>query len=189
MEKTIFAYTEQLLTNPYRAMKKIIFTWMLMLVAALAVNAQTLTGRQWCTVLNDEDGQGIAVALTFEKNGSCEMLIAAQQEMKEDGVPITLIAAVTVPGSYKRDGSNLNNQFNNGKAKVEVDYEIKGMDAKTKALLNKQIKGEISTLKSEFKKVLLDGMPKMDNLKIVTLESKKLVLKNDDDQEIPFFIE
>ena len=170
-------------------MKKIIFTWMLMLVAALAVNAQTLTGRQWCTVLNDEDGQGIAVALTFEKNGSCEMLIAAQQEMKEDGVPITLIAAVTVPGSYKRDGSNLNNQFNNGKAKVEVDYEIKGMDAKTKALLNKQIKGEISTLKSEFKKVLLDGMPKMDNLKIVTLESKKLVLKNDDDQEIPFFIE
>ena len=189
MEKTIFAYTEQLLTNPYRAMKKIIFTWMLMLVAALAVNAQTLTGRQWCTVLNDEDGQGIAVALTFEKNGSCEMLIAAQQEMKEDGVPITLIAAVTVPGSYKRDGSNLNNQFNNGKAKVEVDYEIKGMDAKTKALLNKQIKGEISTLKSEFKKVLLDGMPKMDNLKIVTLESKKLVLKNDDDQEIPFFVE
>ena len=170
-------------------MKKIIFTWMLMIVAALAVNAQTLTGRQWCTVLNDEDGQGIAVALTFEKNGSCEMLIAAQQEMKEDGVPITLIAAVTVPGSYKRDGSNLNNQFNNGKAKVEVDYEIKGMDAKTKALLNKQIKGEISTLKSEFKKVLLDGMPKMDNLKIVTLESKKLVLKNDDDQEIPFFVE
>ena len=170
-------------------MKKIIFTWMLMLVAALAVNAQILTGRQWCTVLNDEDGQGIAVALTFEKNGSCEMLIAAQQEMKEDGVPITLIAAVTVPGSYKRDGSNLNNQFNNGKAKVEVDYEIKGMDAKTKALLNKQIKGEISTLKSEFKKALLDGMPKMDNLKIVTLESKKLVLKNDDDQEIPFFVE
>ena len=170
-------------------MKKTLFTWILLLVTALAVHAQSLTGRQWCTVLNDEDGQGIAVALTFEKNGSCEMLIAAQQEMKEDGVPITLIAAVTVPGSYKRDGSNLNNQFNNGKAKVEVDYEIKGMDAKTKALLNKQIKGEISTLKSEFKKVLLDGMPKMDNLKIVTLERKKLVLKNDDDQEIPFYDE
>ena len=170
-------------------MKKTLFTWILLLVTALAVHAQSLTGRQWCTVLNDEDGQGIAVALTFEKNGSCEMLIAAQQEMKEDGVPITLIAAVTVPGSYKRDGNDLNNQFNNGKAKVEVDYEIKGMDAKTKALLNKQIKGEISTLKSEFKKVLLDGMPKMDNLKIVTLERKKLVLKNDDDQEIPFYDE
>ena len=46
-----------------------------MLVTALAVNAQNLVGKQWCTVLNDEDGQGIAVALTFEKNGTCEMLI------------------------------------------------------------------------------------------------------------------
>ena len=138
-------------------MKKIIFTWLLMLVTALAVNAQNLTGRQWCTVLNDEDGEGIA--------------------------------AVTVPGTYKLDGKDLNNQFNNGKAKVEVDYEIKGMDAKTKALLNKQIKGELNTLKAEFKKGLLGGMPKMDNLKIVKLESKKLVLKNDDNQEIPFYDE
>ena len=162
---------------------------MLLLVTALAVQAQTLTGRQWCTVLNDEDGQGIAVALTFEKNGTCEMLIATQQDMKEDGVPINLIAAVTVPGTYNRDGNNLNTQFNNGKAKVDVDYEIKGMDAKTKSLLNKQIKGEIASLKSEFKKVLLDGMPKMNNLKIVSFAAKKLVVKNDDNQEIPFYDE
>ena len=160
-----------------------------MLVTALAVNAQNLVGKQWCTVLNDEDGEGVAVALTFEKNGSCEMLIAAQQEMKEDGVPITLIAAVTVPGTYNLDGNDLNNQFNNGKAKVDVDYEIKGMDAKTKSLLNKQIKGELNTLKAEFKKGLLGGMPKMDNLKIVKLESKQLVVKNSDNQEIPFYAE
>ena len=170
-------------------MKKIIFTLMLTLATALAVNAQNLVGKQWCTVLNDEDGEGIAVALTFEKNGSCEMLIAAQQEIKEDGVPITLIAAVTVPGTYNLDGKDLNNQFNNGKAKVDVDYEIKGMDAKTKSLLNKQIKGELSTLRAEFKKALLGGMPKMDNLKIIKFESKQLVVKNSDNQEIPFYAE
>ena len=83
----------------------------------------------------------------------------------------------------------MNTQFNNGKAKVDVDYEIKGMDAKTKSLLDKQIKGEISTLKAEFKKVLLGGMPKMDHLKIVKLENKQLVVKNDDNQEIPFYVE
>ena len=138
-------------------MKKIIFTWLLMLVTALAVNAQNLVGRQWCTVLNDEDGEGIA--------------------------------AVTVPGTYKLDGKDLNNQFNNGKAKVDVDYEIKGMDAKTKALLDKQIKGEIRSLKQEFKQVLLGGMPKMDRLKIVKLDSKRLVVKNEDNQEIPFYAE
>ena len=170
-------------------MKKIIFTLILTLATALVVNAQNLVGKQWCTVLNDEDGEGIAVALTFEKNGSCEMLIAAQQEMKEDGVPITLIAAVTVPGTYKLDGKDLNNQFDNGKAKVDVDYEIKGMDAKTKAMMAKEIKGEINTLKTEFRKVLLGGMPKMDNLKIVKLEGKQLVVKNADNQEIPFYVE
>lgn len=170
-------------------MKRLIFTLLLLLVTALAVHAQSLTGKQWCTVLNDEDGQGVAVALTFEKNGTCEMLIAAQQDMQEDGVPINLVAGVTVPGSYKRDGNDLNTRFNNGKAKVDVDYEIKGMDAKTKALLDKQIKGEIKTLKTEFKQVLLGGMPKMDHLKIVTLDSKRLVVKNEDNQEIPFYAE
>ena len=170
-------------------MKRLIFTLLLLLVTALAVHAQSLTGKQWCTVLNDEDGQGVAVALTFEKNGTCEMLIAAQQDMQEDGVPINLVAGVTVPGSYKHDGNDLNTRFNNGKAKVDVDYEIKGMDAKTKALLDKQIKGEIKTLKTEFKQVLLGGMPKMDHLKIVSLDSKKLVVKNEDNQEIPFYAE
>ena len=170
-------------------MKKIILSWLLLLVTTLAVQAQSLTGKQWCTVLNDEDGQGIALALTFEKNGTCEMLIAAQQGMEEEGVPITLIAGVTVPGTYKRDGNDLNTQFNNGKAKVDVDYEIKGMDAKTKALLDKQIKGEIRSLKQEFKQVLLGGMPKMDRLKIVKLDSKRLVVKNEDNQEIPFYAE
>lgn len=170
-------------------MKKTFFTLMLMLVTAFAVYAQSLTGKQWCTVLNDDDGEGIAVALTFAKNGSCELVIAAQQEMKEDGVPITLVAGVTVPGRYHRDGKDLNTQFNQGKAKVDVDYEIKGMDAKTKALMDKQIRSDLNSFKNEFRKVMLDGIPKMDNLRTVSLDAKRLVVKNDDDQEIPFFAE
>lgn len=70
-----------------------------MLVTTFAIHAQSLKGKQWCTVLNDEDGQGIAVALTFEKNGTCEILIATQHDMEEEGVPITLVAGVTVPGT------------------------------------------------------------------------------------------
>ena len=60
---------------------------------------------------------------------------------------------------------------------------------KTKSILNKQIKGELNTLRAEFKKGLLGGLPKMDNLKIVKLESKQLVVKNSDNQEIPFYAE
>ena len=36
---------------------------------------------------------------------------------------------------------------------------------------------------------LVGGMPKMNNLKIVKLESKQLVVKNSDNQEIPFYAE
>ena len=49
-------------------MKIILFTWMLLLVTALAVQAQTLTGRQWCTVLSDEDGEGSAAKTLLVKN-------------------------------------------------------------------------------------------------------------------------
>ncbi len=168
-------------------MRKIFFTLILTIVTAITINAQNLTGKQWCTVLNDEDGEGVAVALTFEKNGTCELLIAAEQVMKEDGVPITIMGAVTVPGSYNHNGNDLNTKFNHEKATVDIDYEIKGMDAKTKALMDKQIRPELDANKGELKKELLNGMPKMDNLKIVSLESKRLVVKNDDNQEIPFY--
>ena len=162
---------------------------MLMLATAVAVHAQSLTGKQWCTIFNDEGGEGIGVALTFNKNGSCELIMAAQQEMKEDGVPITIYGGVTIPGTYHLDGKNTNTKFNKGKASVDMDYEIKGLDAKTKARLDKVIKGDINAQKPEFRRLMLNGMPSMDNLKIVSLQSKKLVLKNDDNQEIPFYAE
>lgn len=99
------------------------------------------------------------------------------------------MAGVTVPGTYKRDGNDLNARFNNGKAKVDIDYEIKGMDAKNQSHAEQGDQGRNQHAKKEFKQVLLDGMPKMDHLKIVSLDSNRLVVKNDDNQEIPFFVE
>lgn len=168
-------------------MKKTFFTLMLMLVSALSINAQSLTGKEWCTVLNDEEGHGIAVELTFEKSGSCQMVIATQEELKEDGVPITIVGGVTVNGTYTLNDKDLKINFNNDKAEVELDYEIKGMDAKTKSLMDKQIRSELNGMKGEFKKEMLGGMPKMDDLKIVSLEAKRLILKNTNNQEIPFY--
>jgi hypothetical protein len=76
-----------------------------------------------------------------------------------------------------------------GKAEVELDYDIKGMDANTKAKMDKEIRAEIDGLKGEFKKEMLDGMPKMHNMKIVSLESKKLIIKDDNGDEISFYAE
>ena len=168
-------------------MKKSLFTLMLMLMSAIVLNAQSLTAHQWGTKLTDDDGKDVLVALAFDKNGACELLVGAEHQMKEDGVPITITGSVTVPGTYTLDGKNLTMDLNRGKAEVDFDYEIKGMDAKTKAKMDKQIRGELNGLKGEFKSTMLDGMPKMHNMKIVKLTNKELTLKNDDGHEIPFY--
>ena len=153
-------------------MKKSFLILMLMLVSAVVMNAQSLTGKQWVTKLGAEDGIDVIVALAFDNDGTCEMLVATEYEMKEDGVPITLTGSVSVPGTFTLKDKDLTMNLDRKQAEVDLDYEIKGMDAKTKELMDKEIKDEINSLKGDFKKEMLDGMPKMHNMKIVSLESK-----------------
>lgn len=168
-------------------MKKTIFTLMFVLASTLVINAQSLTGKQWCTKIADEDGQEIVLILSFEENGSCEVVMAVEEDMKEDGVPIELYAGVAIPGTYTLNGKDIKLNLNKGKTNVEIDYDIKGMDAKTKSLMDKQIRSEIDGMKGEFKKMMLDGMPNMDNIKIVSLDNKKLVVTLSVGAELTFY--
>ena len=61
-------------------MKKTLFTLMLMLVSAFVMNAQSLTAHQWGTKLADDDGKDVLVALAFDKNGTCELLVGAEHQ-------------------------------------------------------------------------------------------------------------
>jgi len=160
---------------------------MLMLASVIAINAQSLTAHQWGTKLADDDGKDVLVALAFDKNGACELLVGAEHQMKEDGVPITITGSVSVPGTYTLNGKDLTMDLNKNKAEVDFDYEIKGMDAKTKAKMDKQIRGELNSYKNEFKNTMLNGMPKMHNMKIVSLTSKELILEIDNGREMPFY--
>ena len=160
---------------------------MLMLLSAIAVNAQSLTAHQWGTKLADDDGKDVLVVLAFDKNGACELLVGAEHQMKEDGVPITITGTVSVPGTYTLNGKDLTMDLNKSQAEVDFDYEIKGMDAKTKAKMDKQIRGELNSYKGEFKNTMLNGMPKMHNMKIVSLTNKELTLKLDNGREMPLY--
>ena len=168
-------------------MKESILTLMLMLVSVLALDAQSLTGKEWYTKLSPDDGGEVFVTLTFEKNGTCEMLVATDYQIKQDGVPISVAGGVTVPGTYTLNGKDLKMNLNRSKAEVEFDYDVKGMNAKAKAVMDKEMKSQFDDMKKEFKDMMLDGMPKMHNMKVVTLESKKLVIKDDEGDEIPFY--
>ncbi len=88
-------------------MKKSFFNLMLLLVSSIALNAQSLTAHQWGTKLADDDGKDVLESLTFEKNGTCELLVGAEHQMKEDGVPINILGSVAVPGTYNLNGKDL----------------------------------------------------------------------------------
>lgn len=125
--------------------------------------------------------------MNFENNGSCEVVLATEQDLKEEGVPIELFAGVNIPGTYTVNDKDLKLNLNKGKTTVNIDYNIKGMDAKTKSLMDEQIKSELESIKGEFKKMMLDGMPSLDNMKIVSLDNSKLVVTLSVGAEVTFY--
>ena len=125
--------------------------------------------------------------MNFENNGSYEVVLATEQDLKEEGAPIELFAGVNIPGTYTVNDKDLKLNLNKGKTTVNIDYDIKGMDAKTKSLMDEQIKSELESIKGEFKKMMLDGMPSLDNMKIVSLDNSKLVVTLSVGAEVTFY--
>lgn len=168
-------------------MKKSIFTLMLVLVSAFAINAQSLTGKEWCTMVPDEDGQQIAVEMKFENNGTCEIELAAIQDMKEGGMKMSIGIELEVPGTYKLDAKDLNINLDKGKAKIDFDIDFEGVDDQTKAMMKQMIKPELEKGKDEAKKEMFKVLPDMDNMKVVSLDNHRLVLADSTGAEMTFY--
>lgn len=168
-------------------MRKTLFTLMLMLVSALAVNAQSLTGKQWCTMIPDEDGSEIALEMTFENNGACVVKIVAVEEMKEGDMKMNIGVEVDVHGTYKLNSKDLKIDLAKEKAKVDIDIDIEGVDDQTKAMMTSMIKPELEKGKDEAKKELLKVLPDLDNATVVSLDNHRLVLADQSGKELTFY--
>lgn len=168
-------------------MKKSIFALMLMIASALAINAQSLTGKGWCTMIPDEDGNEIALELTFENKGTCEVKLAGVEEMKESGMKMSIGMELDVPGTFKLDGKDLKVNLDKEKAKIDIDVDFEGMDAQTKNMMKQMIKPELEKGKAEAKKELLKMVPGMGNMKVVSLDNHRLVLADDNGAEMTFY--
>ena len=168
-------------------MKKTFFTLLLIIASIVTVNAQSLTGKEWCTMVPDEDGQQIAVEMKFENNGTCEIELAAIQDMKEGGMKMSIGIELEVPGTYKLDAKDLKINLDKGKAKIDFDIDFEGVDDQTKAMMMQMIKPELEKGKAEAKKEMFKVLPDMGNMKVVSLDSHRLVLADSTGAEMTFY--
>lgn len=166
-------------------MKKSIFTLMLVLASTLAMNAQSLTSNAWFTTI-DLDGDETYFVINFNEDGTCANALAFDQVMNESGMKMTLSITAMMPGTYKLDGKDLKISLDEDKSTVDVDYSIEGVDDATKKMMDAMIKPELEKGKPELKQLILSGIPKMGNMKIVSLSKDKLVLADDGGNEMTF---
>lgn len=160
---------------------------MLMLASVLAVNAQSLTGKDWCTMIPDKDGTKVALQMTFDRNGTCEVELVAVQDMSESGMKMSIGMEVDIPGTYKLDDKNLKMKLNKEMSKVDIDIDIDGVDDQTEAMMKSMLKPEIEKGKDEVKKELLNVVPDLENMKIVSLDNNRLVLADSTGAEMEFY--
>ena len=168
-------------------MKKTLFTLMLMIASAFAINAQSLTGKEWCTMIPDEDGNQIALEMTFKDNGSCEIELVAVEEMKEIGAKLIIEVEIDIPGTYTLKEDNLNVTLIKEKAKVDFDVDIEGVDAQTKALMKQMIKPELEKNKEEVINESLKSLPALGEMKVVSLDNNRLVLTDASGTKMDFY--
>ena len=166
-------------------MKKAFFTMMLMLASMLALNAQNLTSNPWYTMLPLDDEE-LVFMLNFNDDGTCAIAMAADQVMDEDEMKMTISFTAKVPGTYTLNGKSLKMTLNEDKADVDIDYEIEGIDAATKKMMDSMLKPELEKQKPELKKQIFGGMPDMGNMTLVSVSTDKLVLADENGEEMTF---
>ena len=165
-------------------MKKTFFTLMLIIASVIAVQAQNLnlTRTAWSTMLpGDEE---IEMVLNFDDDGEC-YIILTHEEMQDDMI---IRMSMSVPGIYSKEGQDLIISFNKKKADVNIDVDLSNYDSQTRALMERMLKPELKKMEPELKKDMLESIPSfLDNVKVVSVNTKKLVLGDDEGETITFY--
>ena len=166
-------------------MRKTFFTLILMLASVLAINAQSLTGKVWFTNISIDQNESCLV-LCFEDDGSCAVAVGADQVMNEASMKMIISLTAKVNGTYTLDGKDLKMVLDKENADFTVDYDVEGVDAKIKDLMDASIKPELEKQKPMLKTMVINSIPDMGHLKLVSLSNVELVLANEDGEELTF---
>lgn len=152
-------------------MKKLFFTWLMMLASIISISAQSITSRDWAAETESKNGATVTIMTSFETNGSCIMFMYLEQEIERGTVMMAMIA----PGSYTFDGKSLRMKINTAKADFYDDIDMKASNKKLADKMNHVMKQELAkempNMKSEFLGIASD----YTNLEVKKLTSSEMV--------------
>lgn len=158
-------------------MKTKLLTLLLLLMATVATQAQTLTDKIWIADVSDDESD-VALIMSFE-GGECAIIVALEEvdeDEDEDGMKITMNARLLVQGTYSVNGDQLTLSLDTDNAKSDISFDIEGVDDATRALVKSTMESAIDKEKDNLNNALKAFVPTSTTHTIFSLTDTELVL-------------
>ena len=129
---------------------KRLMTLLLMMVAVIATQAQSLTGKNWYADMSDKENS-TGLILVYDVQGQCmAVMVTEYKEEIGDGATLVFTLRTAVPGTYTQQGKKVSMKFDRDRAEAELEYDIQGVDEAAKKIIMPQLKFEIEKMKPQY---------------------------------------
>ena len=151
-----------------------LMTLLLMMVAVIATQAQSLTGKNWYADMSDKENS-TGLILVYDVQGQCmAVMVTEYKEEIGDGATLVFTLRTAVPGTYTQQGKKVSMKFDRDRAEAELEYDIQGVDEATKQIIMPHMKFEIEKMKPQLEAELIDTLPTNANFEITKLTDTEL---------------
>ncbi len=148
-------------------------TLLLMMVAVIATQAQSLTGKYWYADMSDKENS-TGLILVYDVQGQCmAVMVTEDKEEIGDGATLVFTLRTAVPGTYTQQGKKVSMMFDD-RAESELKYDIQGVDEATKKIIMPRLKFEIEKKKPQLEAELIETLPTNDSYEITKLTDNEL---------------
>ena len=154
-------------------MKTKLMTLLLMMIAVIATQAQSLTGKYWYADMSDKENS-TGLILVYDVQGQCmAVMVTEYKEEIGDGATLVFTLRTAVPGTYTQQGKKVSMMFDD-RAESELKYDIQGVDEATKKIIMPRLKFEIEKKKPQLEAELIETLPTNDSYEITKLTDNEL---------------
>ena len=153
---------------------KRLMTLLLMMVAVIATQAQSLTGKNWYADMSDKENS-TGLILVYDVQGQCmAVMVTEYKEEIGDGATLVFTLRTAVPGTYTQQGKKVSMKFDRDRAEAELEYDIQGVDEAAKKLFMTLMKSEVDKMKPHLEAELIETLPTNDSYEITKLTDNEL---------------